>query len=163
MHFGRKSNPSGTVDPIVNQMGAGGTGGNGDDEGEGVVIKPVPVILTTGTLAKLIAWVLGPLILFISGGAFWYHKTRVHMANGNIHLQVEERGKLETKAQAKTARKQMLKKITDHSTIKYREIVLDQGEKFQKWCAKQDKKQRDYLDRVMSEVRKTRADVRRAY
>lgn len=152
--------PSGMAYPI--RSGGNGGGDDGHDDSQEIVIKPVPVVLTTKTLAKIIAWVFGPMLIVISAGLYWYHCTNLHMDNTAIHLEEKERGRLETKAEAKVQRTGLVTAIKAHNDVRYREILVQQREDFSDWSKKQKLEHEQAMRRILSEVRQTRRDVRRA-
>lgn len=158
--------------------GSGGSGADDKDTGplsghhrcvrydrpDDQIEEPLPVILARGTFFKFFVLIFGSMLVVISGALaiYWKHHYSVstHMGNQTIHLTSGERAKFETKIEAQAQRKKMVKAFEKHAAVKYREIVVEQNEKFQDWSEAQEQKQEHQLRRILSEVRGVRRAVR---
>ena len=157
--------PSGTAYPAV----GGGDPPDPPDEFNDLSnpgsTTPIPVVLARWTFIKFGVIMFGSLILTFSSvlAIYWshYYKVEYHITNGNAHLSVGERDKLETKVQAQQARTKMLKAIKTHTNVKIREVVVEQREEFQKWSGEQEKDHKRQFEKVLKEIKKTRQAVSR--
>lgn len=146
----RKSQSDGFGYPAVKPKSDGGSGNGGGGE------KPIPVVFTQATFIKLIAWTLGPVVVFISAALFFYHKTTVHMGDPNIHLGKSERSKLENKVEARAERKKLRSDIKEHVDIKVREIKVEQKEQLTQVKDDLKHQQKIIYRKILTELRKQR-------
>lgn len=124
---------------------------------------PLPVVLTHSTLLKLALSIIGPLIVLVSGALYFFHQTKIHIADPTIHLARGERSKLETKAEANAQRKEIAKTIKAHVDLTMGQVQLRQERQIKKLGEHLETEQRQGLKRVLNEVKRTREDVRRAF
>lgn len=134
------------------------------EEDSSSISGPIEVIFTQQTFTKLIAWVLGPMLLVlisaISAFFYFYHQTSIHLSDPTIHLTRGERAKLETKIEAKVSRKKLKTEITNHFDLKVREIKVENGEHIEKLGDALKKEQTKHLNKILIEVKKARQDIR---
>jgi ribosomal protein L23 len=159
---GRKRPPTGETSSLG---GLEENGGKRDLETN--VFKPdipIEVVFKAETFRKLIVWTLGPMMITLIGAIsaffYFYHKTSVHLDDPGIHLARGERDKLESKIEAKTERKKLKKEIITHFDVKVREIKVEQREQVEKIGRKLRSEQRSNLNKILSEVKKARQDIR---
>lgn len=161
----------------------GGGGGGGDDKpkrpsGMGhpairvpsdskevpAIAHPMPVVLTIGTIIKLASVVIVPLVGALSAGIYFVHKTNTHMENQAIHLVAGERPKLETKIEAVAARGKLESSIKREVKLQAREIKADvvdeQKVQIKKFVVEIRADQKAWGDRLLSELKKTRKDIK---
>lgn len=144
---GRKKPPTGEVTPT----------GSGD--GCNVELdKPMEVVFTTQTFRRLIAWTFGPLLLVLVGGLgaffYFYHSTNLHVSDPTIHLTRGERGKLETKAEAKQSRAKLETDIKKHFDLKTGQIGVRNEKQISKIGKSLEKTQRAQYRRLLTEIKK---------
>jgi hypothetical protein len=122
-----------------------------DEEGNPtpVIARPMPVVLTIGTIVKLASIIVIPLLGAISAGIYFFHKTNAHIEDPVIHLTRGERHKLETKVEAKKARSKLEKSITREVKLQARELKQHLLEK-----------QKTQFDRILTEVKRARRDIK---
>lgn len=156
---GRPKRPSGIAHPTVSVPAAAPPEACN-------VQEPMPVVLAKGTFIKFGVLIFGSLLITISGvlAFYWKHhyETTTHMKDGTIHLTSGERGKLETKAEAKESRKKITRTIKAHVDIKLREVKVEQKAQIQKLGDDLKREQKAGLKRILNEVKQTRRDVLRA-
>jgi hypothetical protein len=131
--------------------------------------QPMEVVFTAGTirmlekkLRKERRWLSIPLFLLlvtvISGFFYWYWKTNVHIDDPTIHLTRGERGKLETKAEAKVERKKLKREITHHFDVKIREVKVEQREQILQLGKTLKRGQKQQFKKILTEVKKAHKD-----
>ena len=129
-----------------------------------IVIPPMPVVLTAGTIIKLASVILVPLIGIISSGVYFFHKTNNHIEDVSIHLLRDERPGLETKAEAKKCRKEMEESIKREFKVSFREIKQDvinvQTAEIKKLGIELKIEQKMWGDRVLGEVKQARKEIK---
>jgi len=130
-----------------------GSGGGGRKIDEGT---PIPVVLTLGTILKLMVPIFG----LVSLGLAFYWQTRTHVDNKSIHLESGERSKLETKGEATDRTKQIVKTIKTHVDLKMRQQRVDQKEQILKVGEELKQQQKQQLSEILIEVRQTRRSIR---
>lgn len=149
---GKGKRPTGEAYPAV--------GGEKAPEPDG----PLEVVFKAETFRKLIVWTLGPVMLTLIGAIsaffYFYHQTHTHMADPTIHLTRGERSKLETKEEAKTARKGIKNEIKDHFDVKVRELRVEQNEQVSQLGRGLKAEQKEELRKILSEVKKARRDIK---
>jgi hypothetical protein len=153
--------PSGTGYPAVSGSSSDGSNGGGeDDTGSHVIASPMPVVLTWGTIIKFASVIMIPFLTGISFAIYFFHKTNLHMDDPTVHLSRGERGKLETKAEAATARKKLEKSISRELGIRAREIKQDIGDQqkiqFKKLGRELKSDQRHRFDQILKEIKQSR-------
>jgi hypothetical protein len=116
------------------------------------------VVFQKSTFIKLIVWSLGPLLLTLIGAIsaffYFYHETKIHIDDPNIHLGKTERTKLETKAEAKVERKKIRDNIKQHVNVKMREVKVEQREMLQQATKKLQTQQAQHYRKILTEIRK---------
>jgi len=156
--------PSGTGHPAVPPAPSSPGDGRGDDTGSAPVMVPMPVVLTWGTILKFAAAIVVPLLAGTSFAIYFFHKTNIHMEDPTVHLTRGERGKLETKTEAASARKKLEKSITKEFGLRTREIKLDlskqQRVQFKKLGKELKLEQKTQLVKILREVKRARRDIR---
>jgi hypothetical protein len=145
----RPRRPSGAVAPTV----------------EATADTPIPVVLTHRTLLKLIAGIVGPLVVILSGAAYFFHATRSHIADPIIHLDRGERGKLQTKADCATSAKKIAVEVKRELRLNHREVVVQQKRQIDKVGERLEAAQRTSLLRILNGIKQghriTRRTIRR--
>lgn len=117
--------------------------------------RPVPIALNLSTVLKLTIPALLGIVGTISAAMYFFHQTKVHMANPIIHLEAGERDKLETKHEAKHERGKMIIEIKKSNTIMKRELKVDQREQIETLGNELKLEQR----RILTETRRIRRAV----
>jgi len=116
------------------------------------------VVFTTQTFRRLIAWTFGPLLLVLVGGLgaffYFYHSTNLHVGDPTIHLTRGERGKLETKAEAKKSREELETDIKKHFDLKTGQIGVENAKQITKIGKELRKEQRGQYHRLLKEIKK---------
>jgi len=129
-----------------------------------IVISPMPVVLTVGTIIKLASVIMVPLLGVLSAGIYFFHKTNVHIEDTSIHLTHDERPKLETKVEAVKARNLLEESIKREVKLQAREIKQDvvdeQKVQIKKLGSELKMDQRLWGERLLGEMKQTRKDVR---
>lgn len=155
--------PSGVAYPAVKMPSVDKN--SSDLKDKSVLVDPMPVVLTIGTIMKLSTVVIIPMLGVISAGAYFFHKTNGHMEDPVVHLSRGERGQLETKIEARKARKELDKSIKRELTLQTRELKQDLGEQqtiqFKKLSTEIRLDQKRGLNQILEEVRETRKDLKR--
>jgi hypothetical protein len=131
----------------------GGSGGGGRKIDEGT---PIPVVLTLGTILKLMVPIFG----LVSLGLAFYWQTRTHVDNKSIHLESGERSKLETRVEATDRTKQIVSTIKTHVDLKMRQQRVDQKEQILKVGEELKQQQKQQLSEILIEVKQTRRSIR---
>lgn len=151
----RLKNPSGEVQP---------TGPSTSGSMPSIMVSPMPVVLTIGTIIKLASVIFVPLLGIISAGIFFFHKTNLHIEDTNVHLLSDERPKLETKSEANKARMKMEDSIKRELRVSMRELQQDvsmtQTVQIKKLGSDLKQDQKTWGDRLLKEMQQTRKDVR---
>lgn len=134
---------SGTAYPSVSQMVAA----------EG---NPVPIALNLATILKLVAPALVAIVGAVAAGAYFYHDTKQHLKNAEIHMAVGERLRLESKADARAARKEMLTLLGKQHAMMIRELKVRQAEEIRASAKALTSDLRREQRKILKEVRETR-------
>ena len=117
------------------------------------------VVFTNQTFRRLIAWTFGPLLVVLIGGLsaffFFYADTNAHKNDPTIHLIRGERGKLETKLEAKKAREDLETDIKKHFDLKTGQIGVRNEKRITKIGKQLQKEQKVHYRRLLSEIKKT--------
>ena len=151
---GRRKHP--TASGIA--VSGGGSGSDGPRDMKQILEgTPIPVVLTLGTILKLMV----PVLAVISAGIAFYWQTRSHCDNPTIHLKSGERGKLETKAEADKQRTKMVQEIKDRFDVKAQKISVEQTAKVQELGNELKAEQKTALQEILREVQRTRRSVAR--
>lgn len=120
--------------------------------------KPMEVVFTTQTFRRLIAWTFGPLLVVLIGWLsaffYFYHKTNTHLSDPTIHLLRGERGKLETKLEAKQSRAKLETDIKKHFDLKTGQIGVENAKQITKIGKELRKEQRGQYHRLLKEIKK---------
>ena len=132
------------------------------------IAPPEPTIITIADLQAEIdthaAAIVVPLLAGTSFAIYFFHKTNIHMEDPTVHLTRGERGKLETKTEAASARKKLEKSITKEFGLRTREIKLDlskqQRVQFKKLGKELKLEQKTQLVKILREVKRARRDIR---
>lgn len=137
---------------------------SGSDSHPSIMVGPIPVVLTVGTIIKLAGVIFVPLLGIISAGIFFFHKTNLHIVDTNVHLFSDERPKLETKKEANLARENMENSIKREFRVSVREFQQDvtatQTVQIKKLGVELKQEQRIWGDRLLSEVKQARKDIK---
>jgi hypothetical protein len=146
---GKKKPPTGEVTP---------TGGGDPNECKIEPDKPMEVVFTTQTFRRLIAWTFGPLLLVLVGGLgaffYFYHSTNLHVSDPTIHLTRGERGKLETKLEAKQARTKLETDIKAHFDLKTGQLGVKNAKQITKIGNELRAQQKGQYHRLLREIKK---------
>jgi len=172
----REKKPSGVIHHVVTgngeREGSSGGGGNGpgglppDQTGPRIpIVTPLPVVFTLGTILK----VLIPVIITLLGGfsavIYFFHKTNIHMDDPTVHLTRGERGKLETKKEAKEARTELKDTITSQFKVETQglkqELVKSQRDQIKVLGEELKTAQTAQSKRIMKQLRVNLRDIRR--
>jgi uncharacterized phage infection (PIP) family protein YhgE len=119
----------------------------------------MPVVLTIGTIIKLASVIIVPLLGGMSAGIYHYHKTNTHIDDSSIHLTRGERYKLETKVEAKKARKRLEKSIKREVKLQARELKQDLSAEQKSQIEKLGHELKRDQRRLLDEVKKARKDI----
>jgi len=154
----RLKNPSGEVQPTKPM--APSTSGSMP----AIMVSPMPVVLTLGTIIKLASVIFIPLLGILSGGIYFFHKTNLHIDDKAVHLLSDERPKLETKFEANKARSKMEESIKRELRVSMRELQQDvsatQTVQIKTLGSELKQEQKTWGDRLLKEMQQTRKDVR---
>jgi hypothetical protein len=146
---GRKKPPTGEVAP---------TGGGDPNICNVEPDKPMEVVFKAETFRKLLAWTLGPLAAMLVGGMaaffYFYADTNAHKRDGTIHLKSGERGRIETKKEAKEARAKLETDIKNHFDLKTGQIGLRNEKQITKIGNDLRKAQNVQYHRLLKEIKK---------
>jgi hypothetical protein len=112
-------------------------------------------------LLKLAVPALIAIVSSASTLIYFYLSTKQHMANDGAHLRADERGKLETKTDARVRTKSLIGVFKRDLKLRTREIKVEQREQIQAATKKLAKDQRAHYIQILNEVRQTRRAVRR--
>lgn len=128
------------------------------------IARPMPVVLTVGTIVKLASVIMVPLLGILSAGIYHYHKTNVHIEDPVIHLTRGERSTLENKEEAKKARSKLETSIKREVQLSARELKQDlateQKAQIKKLGTELKTEHRTRFERLLSEVQKARREIR---
>lgn len=92
---------------------------------------PLPVSLNWPTILKFASVCVVSLVGIASTACWFFQKTEAHLADPNIHLERGERQTLETKVEARAARKDLVKRIDRDATIRQREMMSAQRQQIE--------------------------------
>lgn len=159
----RNKKPSGMAYPVTTgnnePLGSGNNGSGSGPPRVGDKTQPIPVVLTLSTIIKLIAGIMGPLILGVSTILCFYWKAhwqaQQHIGDQSIHFSSQEKGKFETKEESKIAHKELLDNLKSHVDLRYREVAVKQKEDIQQLGEELKSQQQASFQRVLAELRKT--------
>jgi hypothetical protein len=155
----RRKRPTASGVGYPKVAGGSGSGNNGPPKDMKQVLEgtPIPVVLTLGTILKLMV----PVLALVSASIAFYWQTRSHCDDKTIHLESGERGKLETKAEANKQREKMVKEIKDRFDVKAEKISVEQTKQVIKLGQELKTEQKVALKEILKEVQRTRRSVRR--
>lgn len=124
----------------------------------------MPVVLTMATIVKVSAAVLVPVLAAASFVILFFHKTNTHMDDVTIHLNRGERGKLETKIEAKASREDLKKSIVREVTLQAQgikqDVIEQQDVRIKKLGKELKDEQKIQFQRILKEVKQARRDIR---
>ena len=150
-------------DGVLGYPAVGGSNGGKGKPPHGTdrprAVEPLPVVLAKGTFFKFGILLFGTMLVGISGVliVYWNHHYRAvhHMKDGSIHMKSGERGKFETKVEAKKARKELETDIKKHFDLKTGQLQLKNAKQITKIGKQLRTEQRVQYRRILSEIKKT--------
>lgn len=115
--------------------------------------RPIPIVLNRRTLINLTIPTLIGVLAMGSTGIWFYYDTQAHKINPMIHLKIDERAKLETKAEAKVARKELVQKIGEVVELKQGKFEVRQDKRLNQLSDEMREQQRIEFTRIRQAIR----------